>query len=164
MTRLETVLNKCKKQCDALKIPYGNVVQIVPSQRVTRKWGSCRVAMGMNFITINKRLLEKDVSENALQDTVMHELLHTCPGCANHGNTWKYYAELVNRAYGYQIKRCTSAEEKGISIPEKKVNIKYRFRCKKCGKIVERQRASAFTRAPEKYRCAVCGGEFEKIR
>lgn len=156
---LREALNECMKQCDALKIPYGNVFTIEASKRVTKRWGCCRYTRFGSLITINKRLLEADVSKMALMDTVMHELLHTCEGCQNHGERWKRYGEMVNKAYGYNIKRCTSTEEKGIAEPIRAA-AKYRFMCKHCGSIVTRERASKFTRNPDAYRCGKCGGKF----
>lgn len=160
-TKLQKAFTKCKAQCDKLGIKYGGNITISPTTRVLKKWGSCRI-YPHNFgfdIKINRRLLDDDVKEMALLDTVMHELLHTCPGCGDHGATWKKYADMVNKAYGYNVKRCTSYEEKGMETPPRPV-AKYRFMCKNCGTIVSRQRASAFTKNPSGYVCGKCGGKF----
>jgi len=159
MDKLHKALDKCMKQCDKLKIPYGRVLWIEPSKRVTKQWGCCRVSNFGSMITVNKRLLEPDISEDALINTVMHELLHTCPGCANHGAKWKRYASMVNKAYGCNIKRCTAPSEKGIDELPRPV-AKYRFMCQKCGTVVSRQRASSFTKNPSGYVCGKCGGKF----
>ena len=97
-----------------------------------------------------------------LETTVMHEILHTCEGCMNHGQTWKNLADKVNRAYGYNIKRATSAEEKGIDPVVEKV-IRYRFVCHGCNGIVDRQRKSEFTEHYWRYRCARCGSGFKRV-
>ena len=161
MTKLEKALQTCQKQCDKLGIPYGSVFDISPSKRAQKRWGTCFVTPFGSRIVINRELLKKGVSEKALLDTVMHELLHTCPGCADHQETWKRYAAMVNAAYGYDVKRCTSPEEKGIKPTLE--NVRYRFRCTACGSIVERTRASAFTKNPAGYRCGKCGGTFERL-
>ena len=62
---------------------------------------------------------------NGLKNTIIHELLHTCVGCMNHKAKWKFYADKVNRAYGYDdIKRTSTADEKGVKevIRKRKVN------------------------------------------
>lgn len=48
------------------------------------------------------------MEEKIIQMTIVHELLHTCEGCFNHGAKWKYYAEVMNNKYGYQITRIYS--------------------------------------------------------
>lgn len=93
-------------------------------------------------------------------------------GCMKHTGEWKQLAEKVNRYYGYNIKRCDSADEKGISEEQKEKiqkertatrKVKYIFKCTCCGQKVERCRESKFTKYPELYRCAVCHGKFERI-
>lgn len=89
----------------------------------------------------------------------------------NYNGEWKQLAEKVNRYYGYNIKRCDSADEKGISEEQKEKiqteraarKVKYIFKCTCCGQKVERCRESKFIKYPELYRCAVCHGKFERI-
>lgn len=159
MTKLENALKTCMKQCDALKIPYGKVLSIEPAKGTARRWGVCHYKPGIgSTIEINKLLLGGDVKEIYLLDTVMHELLHTCPECQNHGAVWKRYAAMVNKAYGYNVKRGTSAEEK--EIPIVRPVARYKYKCLGCGAIIERQRASNFIKHPESYRCGNCKGKF----
>ena len=69
-----------------------------------------------------------------------------------------------NSKYGYNIKRTTSAKEKGLESREVKERpVKHKYRCKKCGQILEYTKESKFTKNYDKYRCGVCHGEFEKI-
>jgi predicted SprT family Zn-dependent metalloprotease len=109
-------------------------------------------------------LLADDVTNDGAINTIIHELLHTVQGCMNHGENWKREANKVNRVYGYNIKRCSSAEEKGVepieNIPQA---IKYQFKCKDCGKVYSRTRASRFTKNWQRYRCGCCGGQFTKV-
>lgn len=63
--------------------------------------------------------LREDTDIDGLKNTIIHELLHTCKGCMKHTGEWKQLAEKVNRYYGYNIKRCDSADEKGISEEQK---------------------------------------------
>lgn len=76
--------------------------------------GQCRYRNGSYTINISCRLLEESVPREILKQTVLHEILHTCKNCMNHKTEWKEVANQVNRAYGYNIKRCTSAEELGL--------------------------------------------------
>lgn len=168
MRNLATVANDCQRKLDAIGIPYRKSTFTV-NTRAKKRWGQCcppKQRNGAFAINISKRLLMDDVELKSLEDTVLHELLHTCEGCLNHGPKWKMYAAKVNRTYGYNIKRCTSSQEKGI-VPDPVVareDMKYLVRCKSCGRLVGRQRKTHFVEHCECWRCGVCGGNFERIR
>ena len=49
-----------------------------------------------NYIGINKKLIGEDFE---IEKTMVHELIHTIPGCSNHGPNFKKYAGLINRHY-----------------------------------------------------------------
>ena len=49
-----------------------------------------------NYIGINKKLIEDNFE---IEKTMVHELIHTIPGCNNHGPNFKRYAGLINRHY-----------------------------------------------------------------
>lgn len=147
---------ECMRELDALNIPYGKVREVTINTRAKRRWGQCREVRGLYYISISDRLLE---NKDGLKNTIIHELLHTCPNCMNHKEPWKAVASKVNKAYGYNIKRCSGAEEKGVE----PVEYKYVFKCKKCGVEVKQMRASKFTRNPRNYKCGCCGGEFERV-
>ena len=75
-----------------------------------------------------------------------------------HTVKWKYNAEVINQVYGYNIKRITQGEEKGIENYEsQEMNIKYIFTCGKCGATIYRKRDSKFTRNYTYYECGRCG-------
>lgn len=44
-------------------------------------------------------------SEKSMMNTVLHELIHTIPGCThdNGGKLWLEYADIVNKCYGFNI-------------------------------------------------------------
>lgn len=90
-------------------------------------------------------------------------MLHTCKDGMSHTGEWKRLADKVNRYYGYNIKRCTSAEEKGIKVEKKENNYKYVFKCTGCGQTIGRMRQSRFTQYYYAYRCGRCMGKFEQI-
>ena len=120
---------------DAKAIPYGRV-RIYANARYTRKWGTCTYVGGnMYRIEIAGRLLQDDVSYEATMDTVIHELLHAYKNRMCHTGEWKRCANLVNKAYPqYNIKRCTSAAEKGFDDENYiKETVKYVVTCDTCG-------------------------------
>ncbi|MBR3600233.1 MAG: SprT-like domain-containing protein [Lachnospiraceae bacterium] len=137
----------------------------VVNYRAKNRWGLCKHNPdGTCTIEISHRLLNEGVSRDAIMNTLMHELIHTLPGCNNHGVNFKRVAQVINDAYGLNIKRATSAEEKGIEVPIAPAPVyKYKFRCRACGQIISRTRESKFTKNYDRYSCGYCGGRFEKI-
>lgn len=146
-----------------LNIHYGKITKWTTSNNSVHRWGQARKLMNGTYeIDINECLLRDDSSDDGLLNTIIHELLHTVDGCMKHTGKWKLLADKVNQAYGYDIKRCSTADEKGISTEwtntVAKATHKYMCKCSKCGKEVWRQKISDFIRYPEIYQCCNCGG------
>ena len=165
MKNLTRLANECMEKLDAIGIEYAEDINWEVNTRAKKRWGLCtRHSDGTCTISISSRLLADNVTDDGAINTIIHELLHTCRNGHGHGAGWKSLADKVNRAYGINIKRCSSAEEKGVesleSVPKA---IKYQFECKECGKIYSRVKASNFTKNWQNYRCGCCGGEFKKI-
>ncbi len=84
-----------------------------------------------NYIGINKKLIGEDFE---IEKTMAHELIHTIPGCSNHGPNFKRYAELINRHYPeYNVSTYhtpDSAEIENIANIKKP---KYVVTCENCG-------------------------------
>lgn len=89
-------------------------------------------------------------------ETIIHEILHTCDGCMNHGKLWKRYAEIIRIKTGYNVTRTSSFEKFGLERPQ----TKYVFVCEDCGQIIRRDRMSKFVKNYHHYRCGECGGHF----
>ena len=106
---------KAMEMLDAIGIKYGNVTEVSVNYRA-RRWGLCTHYLndGTFKIQINHNLLEAD-NDDGLMNTMLHELLHAAAPGDHHGGMWLRYAEEVRRAYGYNIKRCSSEEEKGVA-------------------------------------------------
>lgn len=164
MRNIKVIVENCCHKLDAIGIEYGEITSVTINTRAKQRWGQCKLTNGRYSISISNRLMEDNVELIHLETTVIHEILHTCKGCYNHGKEWKNLAEKVNRAYGYNIKRCTSSEEKGLEPIITEYTIKHKFVCKCCGQVVTRQRESDFTKQYQYYRCGLCKtGRFEKI-
>lgn len=169
MKNLNTLLNDAKAILDSLDIPYGNVI-IYENKRFKRKWGNCRWDSSTQkyIIQISSRLLQDNVPYEAAMDTIIHELLHAYTGRMCHTGDWKICANMVNKAYPqYNIKRCTSAEEKGLDVENYiQETTKYIITCKKCGVKNYYRKKSKVVRYIMDYphthgcKCSVCGGRF----
>lgn len=163
MVDINEVVYNCCKKLDAIGIQYGKITSVTINTRAKKRWGQCK-KVGMCYeISISSMLIKDSVALVHLENTVIHEILHTCKGCMNHGATWKELASKVNRTYGYNIKRTNSFEEKGITPPTTNYAIKHKFVCKGCGQVIVRQRESDFTKRYNLYKCGRCKSDFEKI-
>ena len=156
---------ECQADLASIGIPYGRVKRWVINTRAKARWGLCKKLPDGGFeIEIAEALLQNDVDDIAVKNTMLHELLHTCLGCLKHTGRWKQYADKVNRLLPmYNIKRTTSAEEKGVAVKRKEPEYRYILKCYDCNKEIRRQKKSAVIEHPEHYRCT-CGGKLNRIR
>lgn len=172
MKDLQKLFKECKEELDYIGIKYGCIESITINTRAKKRWGQCKCTLNSQYwenrifsINISSRLLQDDISDNACKNTIMHEILHTCRGCMNHGEEWKRVSEIVNDCYAfYNIKRTTTAEEKGIKEEEDSKNYKYALRCKCCGKIFYKTRMCDVIRYPKLYNHKIDGGQLERIK
>ncbi len=161
MRNLKEYTIRCMKELEAVGIEYGNIIEVKVNTRAKKRWGQCRAVPGGYSININAVLLDERNDEQGLKETIIHELLHSCKGCMNHSEKWKRLATKVNRAYNYNIKRCSTAEDKGVqeeTTPISLHTVNYVIKCNKCGCTYTRTRMSKVVQHPERYRCRCCGG------
>lgn len=140
-------------------IKTGKIVDVTINTRAKKRWGQCKYNRSTNTYTINinAEILADDVPFKPVLETMIHEILHTCEGCFNHGKEWKRMADIVRTEKGYNITRCTGAENFGIERTyQKKAN--YVLVCEKCGKEFIYQRLSKAVQNPHRYHCP-CGGK-----
>ncbi len=159
------LFDECKSELRAIGIAYGRVSRVLVNSRLRSTYGTCRrLANGEFEIAISARLLADSISEQAIKDTMMHELLHTAAPGDHHGKRWRTLAETVNRRLpGYHIRRQTPLSEKGLTPPPPAVP-RYLIQCTACGQTYPRQKASELVRYPQKYRCGKCGARLRRIK
>ena len=127
MKDLILLVNESYEILNSLNIPYydRNFVNFKWNGRISTKWGYCRKVNNGFEISICSRLGEDDIKRKKILSVILHEILHTCPGCFNHGAQWKTYGKLIKINYGIKIKKESSAEE--LNVP-----YKYILKCKNC--------------------------------
>lgn len=134
MRNLLQIANECMKELDTIGIEYGKIVKWEIATRTSSRWGQCKYFNGRNnkdgySINISYFLLDDRNDIEVLKNTIIHELLHSCYGCMNHGARWKALAGKVNNELGYLIQRCATSAEAAMVAPEvlprKKLNTKY---------------------------------------
>ena len=105
MNEFDALLARAVEQARALGIPVSARIspRVAVNRRAVTRFGCCIRRGGEYVIELSERLLEAE--ERACMQTLAHEVLHTCPGCRNHGALWKEYAARMNGAYGYAISR-----------------------------------------------------------
>ena len=155
-TELDSLLAAVLDEAKRAGVPVSDHIcpSVTVNRRAKSRFGCCRRTTDGFLIEIASFLLEAD--EKAIRQTLAHEILHTCPGCSNHGHAWRLWAALMNRLYGYQIRRADSPEHLGITVDRP---IKFLVICKKCGLTIPRMKRSPLVQHPERYRCR-CGGSF----
>lgn len=164
MKDLDMLFENCYEKVAALGIQPGNIVSVGRDRAKTR-WGVCRKDVDIRGeyvykIKISPRLLEDDVPDKSAEETMIHEILHSCKNCMNHGREWKALANKVNTTYGYNIGRVASHSDMGIE-PEP-MNYKYIIRCRKCHAEGGFMRAGSVVKNPGRYKCK-CGGDLDVI-
>ena len=100
----------------------------------------------------------EDVARNRFRSCIIHEMIHTIPGCWNHRSMFQRMCHLVNSRYPqYNLQTSTSVEDVGLSEP---VQIpRYIVTCKHCGHVYNYMRKPRY--ALNNYRCKCGHSDFE---
>lgn len=155
---MKNVLNvyyDCRKICIDLNIPIADCIRVKVNSRAKKRWGLCTLECQDEYvIEISNRLLDDSISEEATFNTMIHELLHTCPNCMNHGKEWKKWADVINRNTKYNIKRTTSCAEKGIESVSRFP--KYTVTCDICNAEWHYNRAGNVIQNLNRCKCPYC--------
>ncbi|MEA4911240.1 MAG: SprT-like domain-containing protein [Oscillospiraceae bacterium] len=156
----DALLRAVIEQARAIGIPVAKSIRpgVVINTRAKKRFGCCIRRGFVYTIELSDTLLDAD--ERLCRQTLAHEVLHTCWGCRDHGARWKAYADRMNSAYGYGIRRTQDPALLGIAVKPGTVN--HLVVCERCGRRFERTRRSRLTEHPERYRCG-CGGRLKLL-
>ena len=154
--RLDELLQTAIRQAKALKIPVSDRIMphVKVNHRAVSRAGCCRREPSGFQIEISGQLYAEGAEKIILQ-ILCHEVLHTCPECSDHGTIWQFYADAMNRVYGYRITRASSWESLGV---QDRTVYRYQVVCNRCGQSVKRVKRGRMVDHPEYYRCGFCGG------
>jgi len=159
MRSLKILLNKCMKELDALNIPYGNIHKIEYAD-VGKCLGKCIAYYEEVFdIQISELFKNCEADILDLKAIIMHELLHTCDGCNNHGELWRKYAALVDSAYHYDVLGFRTRRQ--VFLKEKEKEIIHRLVCPNCGGFwnIRDEKLWEKILRDEDYECSWCEGK-----
>lgn len=156
----DELLRQVIAQARALGIPVSPRIdpRVRLNTRAKKRFGCC-IGTAKSGFTIELAAALPAAGRRACMQTLAHEVLHTCPGCQDHGERWKSYAAKMNVAYGYAIRRTDKPEALGVTLPVSTPVYRWRVTCTGCGKSFLRQKSSPLIRQPVRYRCAACGGK-----
>lgn len=157
---LDGLMAELRRELKALGVPVSD--RLLPEVRVNtrakRRLGCCYYKDGRYWIEVSQTIL---CDPDLLKLTLVHELLHTCPKCRDHGPQWKAYAKTVREALGYKVERTIKTDTP--QAPLRHEEVKYVLQCQSCGAKIERMRMSKAVKYPWRYRCP-CGGKLKRVR
>lgn len=165
MKRLSELYETAVNCCEECGIPISDRIESVSvNNKNVKRWGRCTYNRRTETfkIEISYMLMNDDVSDDSAISTLIHELLHTCKNCQDHGSLWKYYASVINNTYGYNVKRANSFAEHGL---DDSIAYHYVVKCHKCGQEYKWMRASKKYKLVKIYgrnsgcACGVCGSK-----
>lgn len=160
---LDEVVEICMTEVTDCHIIPGNIVAYKVNPRLRQAWGRCVRLGRCCTIELQPFLLDSRTPLVVLKQVIIHEILHSCDGCHNHGLLWKSYADRINARYGYHIARLVNAEERklcndaGTFQPEER--FRYVMECGNCHVRSYKSRICNFVRYPEGYICKKCGSQ-----
>lgn len=153
---------ECKQMLEDIKIIIPQNITFNTNSRYTRRLGNCRRFIATNNFEISIAthvVIGDDVDYTTTKNTLLHEMLHTLDGCFNHGKTWKYYASLVKKNYGFDISRTGEITKKHQDVLNMGKVIKT-LKCESCGKEFSFPETSKYIKKYNDFTCK-CGGDLK---
>lgn len=170
MKDVRKVFNECVMEMKRINMDISDrIVKVSVNGRLSRALGRCKMirnAYGNRYeIEINPCMLGDEVEIQATKNTIMHELIHTCPDCMNHGYEWKRRADRVNRMLGYNIQTMSEVEAlEAAGVQLRKTGYKYAAICNECGCTAKMwKRWNSTIENIGSYRCGQCRGNLHII-
>lgn len=167
MKNLDKLYRECEEELTRINMDFSNkIVRVSVNGRLRTTLGVCNRdrRTGKFTIDINSALLADNVDDMEVKDTIVHEMLHTCPGCFDHGYEWKRRADRVNRMLGYHVSRTASrADMEAAGVEIKHEEFKYALQCVGCGTQYKYKRWGKALETPSRYRCGKCHGDLKTV-
>ena len=122
-----------------------NIISVTVNNRLSRALGRCIYRRSFCAETyaleFQPNILADGVETQIAKNVIMHELIHTCAGCMNHGWNFTTRANKVNRTLpGYRVEiqsEAAALETAGVVL--KRPKTAYSIRCRQCGREIERR-------------------------
>ena len=173
-TIVEIILNKFKSLGFNVNTTSSNYTLEI-NNKALKRLGRCEAKSGNRYVIQINEFHNKLSPDTSVMNTLVHELLHSLPNCMNHGEMWKRYANMYNRAYGTTISRLSPLEgdykifkeeidkQRGHT-QHKNHSVysdgKHKITCSKCNKSWYYERAGRVVKLAmqnKKLKCPHCG-------
>lgn len=128
VTRLVT---KYHKELKEKGYPVRDIREVKFSRSV-RTHGKCTIHYD-NTVTITISEVAFSGGNEALKNTIFHELTHSIRGCKGHEEVWQRYADEIGRMYGVKIQQYVSKEERVACKEYKESRYNWKVTCPNCG-------------------------------
>lgn len=168
MRDFNKIMSNCIAELESIGLTtYSrDIIGITVNNRLSRSLGRCIRKDGTFRIEIARKTAADNVDIDFVRNVIMHEIIHTMPGCWNHGHYFQFYASIVNRKLGYHVSTTETAanmEAAGVKPIVKSEVARYALVCRKCGGKIYRERWCAALANPSGYRHSGCGGDLYTI-
>lgn len=166
MKDLRKLYNDCVMELKRINMDISSrVMEVKVNGRLRTVLGRCiyNRRTGSYTIEINPCLLTDEAETQAAKETIIHELIHTCPGCMNHGYEWKRRGDRASRMLGYDVCRLRDVRDlEAWNVEVKRESWKYALVCEGCGNQYKFKRWCGKLENPSYYKCS-CGGSLHAI-
>lgn len=163
MHNVYTLFREVKKDAISLDIPFNDIADVIISKRAKRRFGSCKYNEEDDayYISVSEFILDDNVPIWPIKETLMHELIHSCDGCMNHGDEFKKWANIAGKL-GYKVTRTKNRADFNLKNRELPPT-KYSISCTKCGHTYHRSKMCKLVKTPERFRCGECGNRLIRV-
>lgn len=155
---VEEVLNNLQKLGVTTPVPAHNYRLTFNSRAKTRFGQIKQIRSDYYEIELNSIHNQVDTPQS-VKETIIHEIIHSLPGCMNHGTRWKAVCDKYNQTYHTHLSRqSTPSKEYMNSIP--KTQNKYALICDKCKHewyYARNTKLVQSARSGKSLRCPTCG-------
>lgn len=184
MRDLQKLFTECINELEVIDIPFSeNIVRVTANNRLSSTYGKCKRVRNNNGtfdyqIEIASFLLNDSLPDKVIRSTIMHEIVHTCDGCFDHGKLFHKYGALISDCYDVEITTYVSNErmrivEKAGVIHKRKQpkNDSWKFKCVGCGNVWQYSRKPKFVKSYEPTtmiiqgcHCPYCKGKIQMLK
>lgn len=173
MKNLRKLYCECVSEALSIGLDISDkVVSISVNPRLSRALGRCVQSWDawnrcyIFKIEIQPNMLADGLEDRVPKNTIMHELIHTCKGCFNHGPEFQSRAGIVNRRLGYNVHTTSDSEQlKAAGVVLKETAYNYGIVCDKCGYMVQKRKrwSSTLERIGDFRHGGMCGGNLHVV-
>lgn len=170
MRDLQKLFTECINELEVIDIPFSkNIVKVTANNRLSSTYGKCKRFRNNDKtfdyqIEIASFLLDERLPDKVVRSTLMHEIVHTCNGCFDHGKLFHKYGEIISDCYDVEIttyvsnERMKIVEKAGVVHKRKQPNSdSWEFKCIGCERIWRYSRKPKFLKAYEPINMIVQG-------